>query len=328
PPAWSVLEFTCSLKNTDLELIVSCNSRHVVIRLFAVNFSTTPTIKEKYLFFLDNLESDNDIEEDFYDWVGEPMLPIFRQLGSSQRIPRSLDAFLSPETHYYTLQADGESLVAIPRPETKPSSPMFGTSIPEDTCSSWPSFKPSDISLCEDDRIAGPPNPTPAKVVLENGTIAFLKLMRCGDKGFLLNELGTYKQIHSAHLDGKLRISRLLGIVRDEEGRIVGLLSTYIDCRRKTLSCAAKPSTDESLWQKWAQKIEDSISELHKARITWGDAKPDNVFIDQHGDAWLIDFGGSYTEGWVSKELAGTLQGDLMALAKIREFLRAKWVAH
>ncbi|KAH7122972.1 hypothetical protein EDB81DRAFT_224653 [Dactylonectria macrodidyma] len=322
PPAWSVIEFTCSLTDTDSTLIVTCNSRRVVINIFADNFSSTPALKEKYVFFLDNFDSDIDAEEDFYDWVGEPMLPIFRQLGSLEPIPRSLDVFLSPETYYYTLRADGDSLVAIPRPETKPTSPMFGISIPEDTCSSWPSFKPSDIRLCEDDRIHGPPNPTPAKVMLGDETIAFLKLMRRGDKGFLLNELGTYKQIHNAHLDENLRISRLLGTVRDEQGRVVGLLLTYIDCRRKTLACAAKPSTEDSLRQKWSRQIESSICELHSAGIAWGDAKPDNVLIDQQDDAWLIDFGGSYRAGWVPKELAGTRQGDLVALAKIREFLR------
>lgn len=39
-------------------------------------------------------------------------------------------------------------------------------------------------------------------------------------------------------------------------------------------------------------------------------------------DAWLIDFGGGWTEGWISQELAGTVEGDELAVKKIFEFLR------
>lgn len=38
-------------------------------------------------------------------------------------------------------------------------------------------------------------------------------------------------------------------------------------------------------------------------------------------DAWVIDFGGGYTEGWVENGSGGTITGDLQGLAKILEFL-------
>jgi hypothetical protein len=44
--------------------------------------------------------------------------------------------------------------------------------------------------------------------------------------------------------------------------------------------------------------------------------------IDKNDDAWIVDFGGSYTLGWVDKEKAGTLEGDMQGLTKIMEILR------
>ncbi len=39
-------------------------------------------------------------------------------------------------------------------------------------------------------------------------------------------------------------------------------------------------------------------------------------------DAWVIDFGGRYTNGWVDQELMETLEGDKQAVGKIIEFLK------
>jgi hypothetical protein len=53
----------------------------------------------------------------------------------------------------------------------------------------------------------------------------------------------------------------------------------------------------------------------------WGDAKADNLLLDENNDAWLIDFGGSFTEGWVDKEKAETLEGDIQGMGKILDYL-------
>lgn len=56
---------------------------------------------------------------------------------------------------------------------------------------------------------------------------------------------------------------------------------------------------------------------MHHAGIVWGVVKADNILVDYTNDIWLIDFGGSYTEGWMLKEKSGTVEGDSVALDKI-----------
>lgn len=40
-------------------------------------------------------------------------------------------------------------------------------------------------------------------------------------------------------------------------------------------------------------------------------------------DAWVIDFGGGFTQGWVQRENAGTVEGDSQGLAKIVDHIFA-----
>ncbi|KAF4949254.1 hypothetical protein FGADI_9025 [Fusarium gaditjirri] len=322
-PPWSVIEFTFSNQDTDSELVVMCNYCQFIVSASADSFSQSPALKSKYFFFLEvaeNYELDGYTLEDFYDWIIEPLLPKFRQL---PEIPLTLTLhhFLFPETHRYDIQGNGEQLVAVPSPNSNEIAPMFGIQLPEESCAPWTQFDPKDIQLPEKKKGHGPPSYTPSRVILKDGRSVFLKPMRCGDKKSFMNELDKYKSIHDAHLDQSLRVSRLVGLVRVETGPVFGLVLTYIDCGHRTLLCAAKPDVSRELRQSWAQQVHDTVQELHTAGIVWGDAKPDNVLVDQKNNAWLIDFGGGYTNGWVPKELSGTVEGDLQGLRKINEFL-------
>ncbi|KAG7129293.1 hypothetical protein HYQ46_006440 [Verticillium longisporum] len=50
---------------------------------------------------------------------------------------------------------------------------------------------------------------------------------------------------------------------------------------------------------------------LHKICVTWGNGKASNVLIYRdNNDAWVIDFGGGWTHGWVTRELSRTVEGD------------------
>lgn len=326
PPPWSVIEFTFSNRDTDSELVVMCNGKRFVIYLFADNFSESPLLRDRYLFFLqvaENYELDGLTVEDFYDWAVEPLFPLFRELSPLAKARKStLHEFIFPTTLVYTLRAVSEELVPVPYGKSHMADvePRFGVPLSDEVCTPWSSFGLSEVQICEE-HVVGPPSQTPGKVLLKDGTIGFFKIMRRGDKQFLKNELEKYKKIDEAPLDNALRISRLLGLVRDESNMVFGLLLTYIDCKFVTLSCATKPETPMPLRQKWVTQLRDIVDQLHDAGIVWGDAKPDNVLIDRNEDVWVVDFGGGYTEGWVPKELAGTMEGDRYAMDQMVEFI-------
>ncbi len=56
--------------------------------------------------------------------------------------------------------------------------------------------------------------------------------------------------------------------------------------------------------------------------IVWGDAKPDNIIIDMEDNAWILDFGGGGTPGWMDNDLMDTKEGDLYVVAKMKEELK------
>jgi serine/threonine protein kinase len=68
-------------------------------------------------------------------------------------------------------------------------------------------------------------------------------------------------------------------------------------------------------------QISQTLEKLHSHNIIWGDAKPANVLIDVNEDAYLIDFGGGYTKGWIEKEKSNSIDGDLQGLENIKRYL-------
>lgn len=165
----------------------------------------------------------------------------------------------------------------------------------------------------------------PRKVLIDDGQVeCFYK--PCDSKSQAIRELKTYRAIEGAGLyNRQLNICRIHGIVMDDHDFILGLLLSYVDCAGCLLSTKVIPEDVDdppmSVRRKWMQQLDTTLSGLHEAGIIWGDVKAENVLIDQNDNAWITDFGGGYTDGWVDKALAETIEGDLMGMAKIRQFL-------
>jgi tRNA A-37 threonylcarbamoyl transferase component Bud32 len=107
----------------------------------------------------------------------------------------------------------------------------------------------------------------------------------------------------------QLRTPALFGLVYDDSGFLLGLLLYYIGCKALTLQHAVTPEVPMSMRQYWVTEIDEILTLLQKAGIIWGDGKVANILVDGHNDPWIVNFGGSYTPGWVEKELAGRLKG-------------------
>lgn len=137
-------------------------------------------------------------------------------------------------------------------------------------------------------------------------------------------ELKTYKQIHAAGLASQVNLCHMHGIVRDDDDFIIGFLLTDIDGSQPLAWLVAHDEPNDpppAIRRRWMGQIEAALSALHANDIVWGDVKAANILIDKNDDAWLIDFGGGYTEGWVSKEVEGTVAGDLEGMTKLKELL-------
>ncbi|OTA98144.1 hypothetical protein M426DRAFT_326226 [Hypoxylon sp. CI-4A] len=328
PPYYSVIEFSFSEHDTDAELRVLCNGTRIHIYLSEENFAESPQLKEKYLFYLrvaEEFELDGVTVEDFYDWIMEPFLSLLRSIPSpDQHKTPTLQDFFHPKTLVYTLKgaASGERVPSPYEVDHDSQSIEPGIRLPDELCTPWRRFSPFEIEICaENPGIAL--SSTPRKVQQVGGReVFFLKLLHVGDQHRAAQELKNYKRIVDLGLgEEDLQISRLLGLLQDDRGFLLGFLLSYIDCRARNLMCAVKPGLQNVVRQKWAKQVASTVHRLHAAGAIWGDAKAENVLVDVHEDAWVTDFGGGYTEGWVDKEIAGTVDGDLQGLAKILEHL-------
>lgn len=141
-----------------------------------------------------------------------------------------------------------------------------------------------------------------------------------------LVEVHKYENIKRADFPADVRTSCLYGIVEDEKSQILGLL--YEDIGRDAFPLdfeeVMSAQTPESLRGRWINQIRHTIRSLHQVGVVWGDAKAGNILVDQNGrgDAWVIDFGGGYTEGWVDREKSNTIEGDLQGLTRIIDYLQ------
>ncbi|KAI9791931.1 MAG: hypothetical protein M1835_008167 [Candelina submexicana] len=143
----------------------------------------------------------------------------------------------------------------------------------------------------------------------------------------LTREIQIMQDLSESGHDSLLRIPRLRGFVSSEDqSGLIGFLMDYIDTEPETKDMHSLKSRIDTIERsrriKWASQAEEYVEELHNRGVYWGDAKADNLVIDTRDNVWLIDLGGSRTEGWVSKDLMNTKEGDLQGLRKIRNFLR------
>ncbi|KAJ5215635.1 uncharacterized protein N7498_002042 [Penicillium cinerascens] len=143
-----------------------------------------------------------------------------------------------------------------------------------------------------------------------------------GDTGITTREILTYSKIHMAKFDSAILTSQLEGLVQDDDGDVMGLVLSYIDYDGATLNCLdGRDPRFSELRQKWVDQISHKLKHLHAHNIIWGDAKAAIVLIDVNEDAYLIDFGGGCTEGWVDKEKSNSIEGDLQGLQNIKRYL-------
>ena len=335
-PIYDIGLFRSSTKDKNTQLNVFVSNKRFKIDLLAVNFESSPTLLEEYLRQVkrqepeyipdinEEVEFDDPLEE-IRDWILQPFLPIFHSLPSLDLGRKyTLENCLFSEEFHYTVKAVGGNLVPVFLEKTdSKKNHLVGAILPSSShvdYSAFPVYHPSEIHVPVNAESTSLPS-IPRKVFIRGqSSPSFFNIVYGGDAGITVRELHAYSKIHAAQFDVTVLTSRLHGLVQDHDGHVMGLLLSFIDCRGVTLSCIDTHNPKYSnLGQKWFSQISLSLKHLHSRGIAWGDAKAANVLIDVNQDAYLIDFGGGYTEGWVERDKCNSIAGDLQGLEKIKQ---------
>ncbi|KZL72953.1 protein kinase-like domain-containing protein [Colletotrichum tofieldiae] len=336
PPLYDITRWQVHETEDDCNLVIRTNNgRAFYCTISPSHFHRSPKLTDQYFKCLHLLRSGEEEQDDFYiegayDWLSKLFEPLVAQLAtSSSTVPEdsrpTLSQYLFPPYFVCGLDAADE----VPRPyeaETREhgwADPALAVKddILTDLDQWAKSYHPSDVEIIynrpEDVSIK-----RPNKVLVGGG-------IECHFKRFGLSfgpahakeELTTLKAIAMAQIPPppEAWICRLHGVVRDGD-KLIGMLFIWIETKG-VLSKARADKSSPDLRKRWKTQISTSLEKLHQKGIIWGDVKVENVLIDREDNAWIIDFGGSYTHGWVDKEKAGTLAGDAQGLAKILDIL-------
>ncbi|KAK4107066.1 hypothetical protein N656DRAFT_793429 [Canariomyces notabilis] len=316
--------------DNDCVVFIRCNGREFHIELSPFFLCNSPSISTRYDKFMaaprDEVEMDaeeehpEEIVASFHDWL----IDVFK--------PPLLSEYLFPETHRcrFESEVDKPFPIYMPDEESEFAEPLchIRPDLAREVERYVKFFDPSVVRVSfQRPKQALNDNPTRVLVYLDGSgemTTCFFKGFSPGEDDRLEKEVEAHLRILKSNVVPEARVIRLLGVVAVADGRVAGLLLTYVDCRRDydgILDGIYLRRTPVSLRERWIAQIREAVQQLHEGGAIWGDAKADNVLIDKNDDAWLIDFGGGYTEGWVDKDKTDTKEGDLQGVERIAEYL-------
>ncbi|RBQ80369.1 hypothetical protein FVER14953_12589 [Fusarium verticillioides] len=278
---------------------------------------------------------DNDEYEELVDEVFIVILdagrPLFRQLTSpqgEQGLGKSLHHYLFPPFFHFRLEAPTStgsvSVIPITSDETNiiyTVNPTTDQGFHDELgiCQELPSYTPEELFATE---------------VFERGSRSVTAAVQVQRQDMLCKASGEPDKISRTRIGreiqclhrireyfppGSIRIPQLLGYVHHNDTKqILGLLRQWIPGRR--LDDVVTSATPQNK-KKWASQVRQTVELLHQNGLIWGNGSPGNIIINEQDNAWLIDFGGGYTQGWIDEELAETKEGDEQALERIAQLL-------
>ncbi|KAI1745455.1 hypothetical protein F4680DRAFT_103804 [Xylaria scruposa] len=277
-------------------------------------------------------DSTDDEDDDAFDAVQKEIEAIVYEAGgsiwtrlappgSNETQLTDLHTLLHPETFHFRFVTNDGKAELIPHQIDEVSHDPFGMNIVNDM--ELPEYSSKDVRVL--DTLVGEGYITKVSVAGRE------MCCKSGDDAYwesIEREFDCLRKVARSHLAKSIRVPKLLGLVTSAEtGEIIGVLEEYIpkgtipdlvELRKE----GVEASTERI--QKWGAQVRETINLLHQIGVVWGDGKPHNILI--HGetdDAWIIDFGGGYSDGWVDKELKETLDGDEQAVGRILKFLDA-----
>lgn len=327
------------------EIVFECNGKRIAVSVFSShsfhhchNGKHTRPIEDHLIDLLGKAVDDDfddkydDIVDEVLDVIFDAGRSIFAQV-APLLTPRPsnhnqvLHSLLYPETLKFRLQTIDS------KPTISPINPneAYTNFDPDSECdidsdfqinSNLPQYPSDEIRILEIFLRTGA-----VSRVLVNGQEMLCKAQPTGLLNSSLNrELTSLQKIEKAFSGSyrSIRVPKLLGYFKhSKNGHIVGLLREWIPSGipGSCLSNMQISKIRRERRKKWVAQIRETVDQLHKTGVVWGDGKARNVIIDNHDNAWLIDFGGGWTEGWVDERLADTVEGDKQAVRSLIKFL-------
>ncbi|RKL46406.1 hypothetical protein BFJ70_g2898 [Fusarium oxysporum] len=282
----------------------------------------------------DDIEEAEALSDEILDAVVEAGRDEFDRLAPSsascETSSQCLHTLLFLKEYYFSFRTlNGKAEVLRQDSGVKQDAVLVGQSglpfhLNKDKDCNLPINSTKDIHVVEDLRNAGS-----VAHVMVDGKEMCSKVGDSKAEDSAQRELDCLWKITTSPHAAAIQVPKILGLITTpENGKTIGFLEKYIPVSEtwelSTLGSIEDVSAiDESRRKKWASQVRDNVDLLHKTRITWGDGKASNVLIHREtDDAWIIDFGGGWTEGWVDKPLSGTIKGDEMTVKKIFGYLQ------
>ncbi|EPE35436.1 Protein kinase-like (PK-like) [Glarea lozoyensis ATCC 20868] len=233
----------------------------------------------------------------------------------SQQPSQDLYASLNSEKFYFEYHEDnGHASI-----RSKPSQPRFAKDLKLNNFLHLPHYSVKEVVVLEK-IFAG--LGYIAKVSL-NGQEMCCKCVKPDTIKAVQREYECLQKVAMSKVAPGVRTPKLLGFVTDDSGDVVGILETFIPHKQNLSKIEGGINgIPEAQRREWARQIKDTMETLHNIDVIWGDAKAQNVLIHSETNAcYLVDFEGSWTNGWVDENLKETRQGDEQGLKRIIQYL-------
>lgn len=260
------------------------------------------------------------------NWILSAFGDIIQQYAPPDREPidSTLHEWYHGPTYFYSLQIKQGELTPELLETTSDLSKRIENLVPRLKLPKYITSQPlpwlSSHDLTVKSEVSLPEPAHPGEVITSSGETYFFKPVDASQPNTIKREISILQRL--AKLDLPIRAPQLLGFVSLDNSKTeaMGFLLTPIK-DPKPLTKLLKASVSIDLRNKWSEQAARYVDQLHAHDIIWGDAKADNFIVDADDELWIIDFGGSYTEGWVDPEFSETREGDDMGLEKVRRAL-------
>ena len=270
------------------------------------------------------VQAAENAEENLQNWI---LGPVRQQISRNRQQP-TLNEWYEARTLFFELEVSkADKLCAVEIEASSELKRRISKLKPEISLPKYirdmeyPWFDSRKLTVLAGSGSPPPYHPTQVRCE-ETGETFFFKAVDSDAPKTTKRELWHLNRIAQPDIVDKIRAPRLVGFVAKKTSRTQAIGFLQQDIPDPTpLTNWLEAEVPQEKREAWASEAERMKNVLHEHDIIWGDAKADNFLVDENDKLWIIDFGGSWTEGWIDPEIKETFEGDDMAMEKITNAL-------